>query len=332
MHKTLWAAASALLALTLLLTGAQPLYADDRGERGGKGGRGERFPQTIGLPDGWQPEGIVAGKGGLLYSGSLATGSIYAADPKTGEGRVLVNVPAEEGRVAVGLAYDRRSDYIFAAGGPTGMAWVYDAESGATAGEFSLGAGFINDVIVTRDAAYFTNSAAAELYRLPLGKGGQLPAQGDVQTILLGGEWEQVAGFNANGIEAARGGKHLIVVNSTVGKLYRVDPETGEAGAIDLGGYSVQLGDGLLLEGRTIYVVRNRINTVAKIRLSGSLLRGRLVAELTEPAALLDVPTTIASSRGRLYVVNARFGSPEPATATYAIVRLDEPRGKHDDD
>lgn len=322
MRKTVMAAASALLALSLLLTGAQAAYADEKGERGG------RFPQVIGLPDGWRPEGIVAGKGTTLYAGSLATGSIYAVDTKTGEGRAVVEVT---GRVAVGLSYDRRSGYIFAAGGPTGMAWVYDARTGATVGEYTLDAGFINDVIVTREAAYFTNSAQAELYRLPLGKGGRLPAQGAVQTIPLGGEWEQVAGFNANGIEAARGGRHLIVVNSTVGKLYRVDPKTGEARAIDLGGYSVQAGDGLLLEGRTIYVVRNQLNTVAKIRLSSSYLRGRLVAELTEPAALLDVPTTIASAKGRLYVVNARFGNPAPATASYSIVRLDEPRGGHDD-
>jgi sugar lactone lactonase YvrE len=315
MHRTLWAVASALLALTMLTAGAGEAQAYTKGQQ---------FPQVISLPDGWQPEGIVAGKGATIYAGSLATGSIYAADARTGEGYVLADVT---GRVAVGLAYDRRSGYIFAAGGGTGNAWVYDSATGATVGEFALGQGFINDVIITRDAAYFTNSAQAVFYRLPLGKDGALPAPSDVQTIPLGGEWEQVEGFNANGIEATQNGKYLIIVNSTVGKLYRVDPATGEARAIDLDGYSAQFGDGLLLKGRTLYVVRNRINTVAKIILRGNLLRGRLAAELTEPAALLDVPTTIAAVRGSLYVVNARFGTPPEATTTYTIVRLGAPEG-----
>lgn len=318
MHRIVWTMARVLLALTLLASGAANAYG---------GERGETFPTVIDLPAGWQPEGIVAGKGAVIYAGSLATGSIYAADAKTGAGRVLVDVV---GRVAVGLSYDKRSDYIFAAGGPTGKAWVYDAQTGATVGEFTLGQGFINDVIVTRDAAYFTNSAVAAFYRLPLGKGGSLPAPGAVQTIALSGEWQQVQGFNANGIEATAGGKYLLIVNSTVGKLYRVTPTTGTAQAIDLGGYSVAAGDGLLLKGRTLSVVRNQRNTVAQIKLSGSFLRGRLIAELTEPAALLDVPTTIAAVKGALYVVNARFGTaPQPDTP-YTIVRLAKPKSEHD--
>jgi sugar lactone lactonase YvrE len=315
MRRTLWALVSGLLALTMLLVAAPTARADEKDKDE------ERYPRVISLPNGWQPEGIVAGEGTTLYAGSLATGSIYAADVKTGEGEVVVSVT---GRVSVGLSYDKRSGYLFAAGGPQGKLWVYDPESGATVGEYTLGQGFINDVIVTREAAYVTNSAQPVFYKVPLGKGGELPAQGDVQTIPLSGEWQQVPGFNANGIEAAQNGKYLIIVNSTVGKLYRVDAKTGVAKAIDLGGYSVAQGDGLLLEGRTLYVLRNRIETVAVIKLGGSLLQGRLVKEIIapEPADLLDVPTTIASVKGELYVVNARFGNPAPTTASYTIVRL----------
>ena len=318
MRRSIWAIASVLLLLTVFGSGASNAYGRERDEK---------FPTVIDLPNGWQPEGIVAGKGSVIYAGSLATGSIYAADAKTGAGKVLVDV---KGRVAVGLSYDKRSNYIFVAGGPTGKAWVYDAETGATVGEFTLGQGFINDVIVTRNAAYFTNSSAAEFYRLPLGKGGSLPAPGAVQTIALSGEWQQVQGFNANGIEATSGGKYLIIVNSTVGKLYRVNPTTGTAQAIDLGGYSVAAGDGLLLKGRTLFVVRNQLNTVAQIKLSGSFLHGRLVAELTEPADRLDVPTTITAVKGELYVVNARFNTPPQPDTTYTIVRLAKPTREND--
>jgi hypothetical protein len=56
------------------------------------------------------------------------------------------------------------------------------------------------------------------------------------------------------------------------------------------------------------------------VKLSGSLSSGRVVAELTDPD--LDVPTTITSTAGHLYAVNARFGTADPATARYDIVRL----------
>ena len=58
----------------------------------------QNFPPSISLPDGWAPEGIVAGRGAVIYSGSLANGAIYAADARTGQGQVLV--PGQAGRVA----------------------------------------------------------------------------------------------------------------------------------------------------------------------------------------------------------------------------------------
>lgn len=129
--------------------------------------------------------------------------------------------------------------------------------------------GFVNDVIVTRQAAYFADSSSPVLYRVELGPGGKLRGQDAVETIPLSGEFEFVPGeFNANGIEATSDGKWLIVVNSTRGKLYGVDPDTGEATEIDLGGKSVTNGDGILLQGKTLYVVRNQLNQIAEIQLS----------------------------------------------------------------
>ena len=109
---------------------------------------------------------------------------------------------------------------------------------------------FINDVIVTRDAAYFTDSSNPVFYRLPLGPGGRLPEAGAVQTIPLGGDYAHVSGLNLNGIEATPNGKTLIAVHSTLGVLYSIDPDTGVARTIDLAGASLTGGDGLLLQGR----------------------------------------------------------------------------------
>jgi sugar lactone lactonase YvrE len=279
------------------------------------------LPKIIPLPDGFQPEGVVVGHGTDIYAGSLATGAVYRADLRTGEGRIVV--PPQAGRVAVGLAFDRRTNFLFVAGGPTGKGYVYDGETGDPTGDFELTApgSFVNDVIVNRSAAYFTDSFRPAIYRVPLGPNGELPAPGDVEEIPLVGDFVFVPGeFNANGIEAAPDGESLIIVNSSTGELYRVDPETGFAALIDLGGETVLNGDGILLDGKTLYVVRNRQNEIAVVRLNPELTAGQIMAPITDP--LFDVPTTIAEFDDFLYAVNARFGTPATPETEYEIVQV----------
>lgn len=86
---------------------------------------GQTFPAVLPLPTGFQPEGIVSGRGTEFFVGSLAGGAIYKGDLRTGEGEILA--PPVEGGVAVGLSYDPRSDYLFVAGGTTGQGFVCDA-------------------------------------------------------------------------------------------------------------------------------------------------------------------------------------------------------------
>jgi hypothetical protein len=73
---------------------------------------------------------------------------------------------------------------------------------------------FINDVVLTANAAYFTESNRPVVYRVPLGPGGSVPTQAEVEALPLTGDWQQVAGFNANGIEATPDGGALIIVNT----------------------------------------------------------------------------------------------------------------------
>jgi sugar lactone lactonase YvrE len=283
---------------------------------------GDTFPEIISLPDGFRPEGVVVGRGHTLYAGSIPTGAIYQVNLRTGEGSILV--PPQTGRAAIGLDFDARTNYIFVAGGPTGYGYVYDADTGATVGVYQLTTAtptFVNDVIVTRDAAYFTDSSQPVFYRLPLSAGGGLPDPGAVETIPLSGDYVFVPGqFNANGIEATSNGRWLIIVNSTVGALYRVDPLTGDATEIDLGGANVMRGDGLLLVGRTLYVVQNTLNQIAVVRLDPSFTSGEVVQVLTH--AMFDVPTTVARFGAALYAVNARFTTPPTPTTEYWIVKL----------
>ena len=140
-------------------------------------------------------------------------------------------------------------------------------------------------------------------------------------TIPLSGDYKHVPGqFNLNGIVAAKNGDTLIAVQSFARKLFTIDPETGVAHEIDLNGYDLSNGDGLLLRGRTLFVVQNRDNKVAVFRLSRDLTEATFVRALTDPD--LDVPTTIDRDARRLYVVNARFGTTTPTDQAYHVVRL----------
>jgi sugar lactone lactonase YvrE len=280
------------------------------------------FPDTIRLPDGWQPEGIASGRGTSLYVGSIPTGAVWKGDARTGRGDVLV--PPREGRSAIGLKVDRRNR-LFVAGGATGKAFVYDAKTGDDLASYQLApvgaaATFVNDVVVTARAAWFTDSRAARLYALPLGRHGALPDQDEVRTLPLTGDFVLGEGNNLNGIVAARGGRVLLSVQTNTGKLFRINPRTGVTREVDLGGATLANGDGLLLAGRILFVVQNRLNKIAVVALSRSLDRGRVVAEITDPD--FDVPTTIAVTAGRLYAVNARFGTTDPQPARYDIVRV----------
>jgi sugar lactone lactonase YvrE len=275
------------------------------------------FPTTIPLPSGWRPEGVAVGKGGTLYAGSLGTGAVYAVDLRTGKGRVAV--PGAEGRVAVGLKADRR-DRLFVAGGGTGDGYVYDARRGRTLATYdftSSATTFVNDVVVTNDAAWFTDSQNPVLYRVGIARNGRLASKHT--TLSLSGDYVHQAGqFNLNGIDATPNGKTLLAVQSVTGKVFRIDPRTGATK--EVAGLELPNGDGILLQGRTLYVVQNRQNKVAVVRLAADFSSGTVVREITDPR--FDVPTTVASFRDRLYLPNARFTTPPTPDTEYGVVAV----------
>lgn len=289
---------------------------------GGTAAAEKPFPQLIHLPKGFQPEGIEVGKGTTFYVGSVANGAVYRGDLRTGGGAILV--PGQPGMAATGIELDSRNR-LFVAGAGTGDAHVYNARTGALLRtyDFADSATFINDVVVTGTGAYFTDSQKAALYRVPIGPGGAL---GAFQTITVGGDFSLGTGFNLNGIDSTANGKMLIAVQSNNGKLFRIDPGTGVAREISLGGESVPNGDGILLTGKTLYVVQNQQNRVAVIALAANRASGRLVRRLSDPD--FSVPTTIDDFGRRLYAVNARFGTQNPGSADYQVVQLAKPKGR----
>ncbi len=304
----------ALLALALVAAPAS-LAHKSHGKK-----HGNSVKQRIALPNGFQPEGIASTGGKDLYVGSIPTGAIWKGSARTGTGAVLV--PPHEGRSAIGIKVER--GLIFVAGGATGDAYVYNAKTGADVARYDLapeGANtFVNDLVVTNKAVYFTDSRLQQMYVLPLGKKGALPAQAEVKTVPLTGDIVYETGNNANGIEWT--GRWLIIGQGNTGKLFRVDPATGATDEIELtgGDGNVLNADGLLLRGHTLYVVQNRLNKIAVVRLSKKYGSGTIKRYLTDPD--FAVPTTITIAAGRLFAVNARFGTPPGPDVEYWIAKV----------
>jgi len=214
------------------------------------------YPELIRLPAGFGPEGIAAGNGSAFYVGAgvgsnpAVLGQILAGDLRTGDVSQLV---APTGKPALGMKFDPRSKLLYVAGGPSGTGRVYDAVSGAEIAFYQFRPAssfppppppttFINDVIVTRDAAYFTDSVVPVLYRVALGHRSEPSDQFDeipLPALVFGaGPFPR-----ANGITADPSGKDLIVGHTAVGQLYRIDTATYTAFPIDLSGGDVRNAD-----------------------------------------------------------------------------------------
>ena len=303
-------AAVVLTALALAVTPLSPLAADQR-------------PDRIALETGSLPEGIAAGPGTTFFVGARSDGDIYVGDVRRDTVTRLVD-ETTPGAAAVGMYYDDRSGLLWVAGGGPGagrgLGTVTAYDGGVEVFQTTVeGAGFLNDVVVTRDAVYVTDSFSRELVVVPLDRSGR--PEGEVERLLLTGDYAfQEGTFNANGIRELPGGD-LVVVSR--GVLYAVDPSTGVADRIEVSGRQLTGGDGLELRGRTLYVVNGYGgDEVVVLRLSGdggSATTTGVIAERSEEQ--LDRPTTAALVAGSLYVVNGRFSVAGPTTENF-VTRL----------
>ena len=119
-------------------------------------------------------------------------------------------------------------------------------------------------------------------------------------------------------------GKYLIVVQSNTGKLFRIEIATKDVEPIDLGGATVPGGDGILLQGATLWVLQNNVALLTEIRLNVEAATGEVVARTTDPS--FAFPTTLTDARGRLLVVNSQFNRRGPGLSptlpfTVSVIR-----------
>ena len=210
------------------------------------------------------PEGVAyRSETGDFYVGSTTDGTVFRGNVEGGpkEAKVFLE-PESDGRTtAIGMEVDKERR-LFIAGGETGRIFVYDIESANLVRRLDTPDAeptFLNDVAVTPNGgAYFTDSMRPVLFRVTSTDGGVGEAEPWLNLEGTPAEYEE--GFNFNGIDATEDGRYLVAVQSNTGELFRIDTESKEVVEIDLGGETLANGDGLLLDGRTVYVVRNDKN------------------------------------------------------------------------
>lgn len=260
------------------------------------------------------PEGIALHPGnGDFFVGSTTNGAIYRGNAR-GESRAIAPFLAggSDGRTTVVGMKVSPQGILYAAGGGTGTLWMYDAITGRLLSSFRNGVAstFVNDVALAPDgAAYFTDSLSPYIYRIKADSNGvyQYELWRDLQETVF----QYVAGFNANGIVVTADGKYLIIVQSNTGKLFRIDIATKEVSEIPLAGRDLMTaGDGLLLDGQMLYVVRNQLNLIVKVRLNADFTGGQQVGSFTDPS--FGFTTTATRSDDRLLVVNSQFNRRGP--------------------
>jgi sugar lactone lactonase YvrE len=283
------------------------------------------FPDRVHTPAGAAPEGFAIGKGTTAYNSS-PDGSIYKLDLRSGEGEVLVGVQDPLDCLKLGMRVDDRTNYLFVAGCVYGNAFVYDADTGALIMEYQLNNsgefGIVNDLTITKDAVYFTDSFRPVLYRLPLSRNGAIPLDpGAVTEVPLPDEFVNNDPFccTGNGIVSTPDGKTLVIGHSNLARLYRVDTASGEVDQIDVDGPLTGFLDGIAMHGDTLYIMTPydppgppaSIDRIQVVKLDKGYLSGTLVQTITDPANL-DGVASGAIFGNSLYVNNARYVVPFP--------------------
>lgn len=271
-------------------------------------GAGVAVGQTlIEVPgEGTFPEGIALDAStGELFVGGAGDGSIHRIDVDTGAATALLEPGSRPPFTTLGLALGPDGS-LWLAGGGSGTIVQFDRASGDAVATFETPDAdntLINDVIVAPNGDVFaTDSFRPALFRVAAGD-----AVAEVFVDFEGTVFEYGEGVNSNGLVVSSDGEVIIVVAMNTGTLYRIDVATREVSEIDVDGGPFTGGDGLVLDGSTLYVAQQGPDVVAVIELADDFASGQHVDTITDES--FTQIATIALGDGALYVVNTQFGA-----------------------
>lgn len=241
---------------------------------------------------------------GDFYVGSLLDGTVIHGNVARSATDVFLPAGSDGRQSAAGMKIDGRGR-LFIAGGQTGKLFVYHTKTHQLLGSFQVKAAetVVNDIaILPNGDAYITDTSNPVLYRVrkqarKLVFEDWLPFAGTVVNYQ--------PGYNINGIVGTADGNYLVVVQTGVGKLFRIDIRQKSVQEIPVSGGSLLHGDGLALDGHTLYVARNYENTLAVVTLSADYSSATITKNYTDTG--LQFPTAVAKAKNSLLVVGAQL-------------------------
>ena len=253
------------------------------------------------------PEGVAYhASSESAYVTGAASGGLYRIHLASEETETVLEPSTRPPFGMLGLA--AHGDDLWIAGGNQGDVLRLNIATGeieATYPTPAAEATLINDLVVAPDGdVYVTDSNRPVLFRIPAG-GSDVESWLDLDgSPITYGE-----GINLNGIDVTDDGAYLIVVHMGEGALYRIDIDTKEIVHVDLGDGAVPGGDGLVLDGTTLYVVQNGPDVVSVVELSDDFASGTVTDTLAE--GRLSSAATGALVGTDLLVTNAQFAAME---------------------
>ncbi|MCW7538358.1 superoxide dismutase family protein [Aquabacterium sp. A7-Y] len=253
------------------------------------------------------PEGIAVDEAsGVAYVGSSSEGHLYKLEPGKPRAELLSYGGSPGRQAALGLKLDTLGR-LWVAGGAAGTVALVDAHSGQTLAVLKTPHSphpFINDLVISSDGfVYVTDSQRPVLFRAR--NVANQPTALEPWLDLARTPIRYVDGaVNLNGMVVTPDGRYLVAVQTATGQLWRIDTRSREVRQIEVDGALLH-GDGLVLQGRALWVLRNVENEIARVELDAGYTRGRVTQRLT--SARLKHPSTAALARGTLKVVNSQL-------------------------
>jgi sugar lactone lactonase YvrE len=275
------------------------------------------LPDTVTFPEGIAYDAAA----GTIYTGSAVSGTLVRVNLKGGVAEtvapagVLVPGGATTTFPAVlGMKRDPNGR-LWIAGGRSGKFFVVDSRTGKVIKQLQVpdpSKSLINDLALVGTTGYFTDTLAPTLWRIEA-KGDAIGAL-EPWLDFTGTPLQYYEGANLNGIAATPDGQSLIVVQMGKGLLFRIDLATKKVSAIDTAEADLTGADGLVLDGRTLYVVRQTAVEIATVHLTDDLSKGTVVNRFKD--RLLAWPATAVKVGDRLLVVNTQFNARNDKTET----------------
>lgn len=266
------------------------------------------------------PEGIHVTRDGTMYVTSKGTGTVYRGS--THKAQLDVFLPGgADGRVtATGVHVDPWGR-VLVAGAETSAFFAYSPSGELLAKRTVPEGAFLNDFVVSRGYLYVTDSWNGTVYRASIDEF----SIGELEPWLTADRFSVMPDF-LNGIAATSDGRHLIVADWLVERTYLVDVAARTAEPIDVRGGTLG-GDGLLLEGHTLYAVHTETaddgtSTVftRAVELADDWRSARVIGD-SAAAPAGQMPTTIARDRGRLLWVQSQMDV-WPGVAPYLVTEV----------